>query len=447
MADKEDEMKSDDNPEAPEQNGADETQTPATDGYADVVRELGQIYDKMRAMIERANRDGAMPAEKEEEMKSLRSKYDRLIKIRDMNHDLHRRSAVSRQQSYAIERFERAAHGKPVESRLAIMQRAEYRSAFGNYLQNGYKPSFETRTLSEGTDADGGYLPSQDFYNVLNKVLEQEVVLRKISTVMPLGTFKTNIAVEGGIVSASWGTENGAVAIDSQQTFNQRQLTPKRLAVIVKASMELVEDAPSRGPGFSVETIVADQMARAFALKEEEGFSTGSGASGEPKGIFTYTTSQISDGKTAAIASAFTANELIDLIYSLPRQYRTSPGVAIVCNDAVIAAIRKFTNPGSGTSFLSYLWEPSFKLGEPDRIMGIPIYANQYAPAVAANARVLIIGDFSRFIIGTRSGLSVRVLRELYAGNGQVGYMGVERVDCVPTVYNAFRYLRMGASG
>jgi HK97 family phage major capsid protein len=408
------------------------------------VRELGKLYDRMRSMIERANREGDMTKKDEEELAGIRSRYDRLIKIRDANHDLAKRSAASRQLSYSMERAERAAHGKPVEQRLAIMQRAEYRSAFASYLQHGHKPSFETRALSEGSDPDGGYLPSQDFYNVLSKVLEQEVVLRKIATVMPLGTFKTNVAVEGGIVSASWGTEAANVAVDTAQTFEQRQLTPKRLSVIVKASMELVEDAPSRGPGFSVETIVADQMARAFALKEEEGFAVGTGASGQPKGIFKYTgAGEISTGKTAATASAFTANELIDLIYSLPRQYRTTPNVAIVCNDTVIAAIRKFTNPGSGTSFLSYLWEPSFKLGEPDRIMGIPIYSCQYAPDVATGTVPIIIGDFSRFIIGTRTGLSVRVLRELYAGNGQLGYLGMERVDCIPTVYNAFRYLKM----
>lgn len=414
------------------------------DGYADIVRELGQLYDKMKGMIDRANREGDMSDSTKDELKGLRAKYDRLVELRDLNHEIAKRSAASRSQSYAAERAERAAHGKSAESRFAVMQRPEYRNAFAGYLQNGHKPSFETRVLSEGTDADGGFLPSQDFYGVLSKVLIQEVVLRKISTVMPLGTFKTNIAVEGGIVAATWGTEATALDVDSAQTFAQRQLTPKRLSVIVKASMELVEDAPSRGPGFSVESIVADQMARAFALKEEEGFANGTGASGQPKGIFKYTgASEISTGKTTATNSAILANEIIDLVYSLPRQYRTSPGVAMLCNDNVLAVIRKFTNPASGTSFLSYLWEPSFKLGEPDRLMGIPVYSCQYAPDIASASYPIVIGDFSRFVIGVRSGLSVRVLRELYAGNGQIGYQGVARVDCAPTVYNAFRYLKM----
>lgn len=417
--------------------------TSTSDSYADVVRELGQLYDRMKAMIDRANRDGDMSDDTKKELAGLRAKYDRLVELRDLNHEIAKRATESRQRSYTMERAERAAFGKPAESRLAIMQRAEYRDAFSHYLANGYKPSFETRALSEGTDADGGFLPSQDFYNILSKVLIQEVVLRKVSTVMPLGTFKTNIAVEGGLVAAGWGTEAAAVDVDNTQTFAQRQLTPKRLSVIVKASMELVEDAPSRGPGFSVESIVADQMARAFALKEEEGFAVGTGASGQPKGIYKYTgASEIATGKTTATNSAITANEIIDLVYSLPRQYRTSPGVAMLCNDSVLAVIRKFTSPGTNT-FLSYLWEPSFKLGEPDRLMGIPVYSCQYAPDIASATYPIVIGDFSRFVIGVRSGLSVRVLRELYAGNGQIGYQGVSRVDCAPTVYNAFRYLKM----
>lgn len=417
--------------------------TSTSDSYADVVRELGQLYDRMKAMIDRANREGDMSDDTKKELAGLRAKYDRLVELRDLNHEIAKRATESRQRSYTMERAERAAHGKPADSRFAIMQRAEYRDAFSHYLANGYKPSFETRALSEGTDADGGFLPSQDFYNILSKVLIQEVVLRKVSTVMPLGTFKTNIAVEGGIVAATWGTEAAALDVDTAQTFAQRQLTPKRLSVIVKASMELVEDAPSRGPGFSVESIVADQMARAFALKEEEGFAVGTGASGQPKGIYKYTgASEIATGKTTATNSAITANEIIDLVYSLPRQYRTSPGVAMLCNDSVLAVIRKFTSPGTNT-FLSYLWEPSFKLGEPDRLMGIPVYSCQYAPDIASATYPIVIGDFSRFVIGVRSGLSVRVLRELYAGNGQIGYQGVSRVDCAPTVYNAFRYLKM----
>lgn len=421
---------------------ADPMASQATDGYADVVRELGAVYDKMRGIVERANRAGDMPPADEQEMNGLRARYDRLVRIRDLNHDVAKRSAASVQRSYAIERAERQMHGKNTEQRLAIMSRPEYRDAFATYLQNGFRIGYEQRDMVVGTDTDGGFLPSQDFYNKLQKVLEQEVIFRKISTVMPLGTFKTNIAVENAIVRGSWGAEAAAVA-ETSPTFVNRVLEPKRLAVTVKASMELIEDAPSRGPGFSVETIVSDQMARGFALDEEDAFAVGA-ASNKPKGIFTYTAaSQISDGVTAASATAFTANEIIDLIYSLPRQYRTSPGVAIVCNEAALAAIRKLTNPGSGTSFLSYLWEPSFKLGEPDRIMGIPVYPCQFAPAIATGTRPIIIGDFSRFIIGTRTGLSVRVLRELYAGTGQVGYQGVERIDAVPTVFNAFRYLKM----
>lgn len=430
--------------ETEDETKADAMPSASTDTYEKLCREIGEIHDRLKRLVDKVNEAGGeMDDKTRSEIDNLSKRVEEKGKDRDRLARIAMLSAQDNRRSYAMERVERAAHGKPAESRLAIMQRAEYRDAFATFLQNGYKPGYDTRALAEGTDADGGFLPSQDFYNVLSKVLIQEVVLRKVSTVMPLGTFKTNIAVEGGIVAASWGTEASAVAVDTAQTFAQRQLTPKRLSVIVKASMELVEDAPSRGPGFSVESIVADQMGRAFALKEEEGFAVGTGASGQPKGIFKYTgASEISTGKTTATNSAILANEIIDLVYSLPRQYRTSPGVAMLCNDSVLAVIRKFTSPGSNT-FLSYLWEPSFKLGEPDRIMGIPVYSCQYAPDIASASYPIVIGDFSRFVIGVRSGLSVRVLRELYAGDGQIGYQGVSRVDCAPTVYNAFRYLKM----
>ena len=415
--------------------------TEGGDQYRGLVDEMGKLYERMRAMIQKANAAGEMDSEEEEELARMQKKYDQLRALRDKNATLTRMSIEHRDSTPSVLARTTASN--------AIKQGAdseEYRDAFSSYLKNPRNMSdMERRALNEGTPADGGYLPSQDFYNKLVKVLEQQVIFRKVANVMNLGAFKTNIAIESSIATAAWGAEAASITETTPQ-FGQLILQPRRLAAITKASIELIEDAPARGPGFSVESILADQFARAFALAEEEAFCTGTAANNKPVGIFTYTSSGISDGKTASLASAFTANELLDWIYSLPRAYRSSPTVAIVTSDATLGAIRKLASPGSN-SFLSYLWQPSFVLGEPDRLSGIPIYASQYAPAIAANARVAVIGDFSRYHIGVRSGMSVKVLRELYAGNGQIGFQAVERLDAGASVYDAFRYLRMGASG
>ena len=414
------------------------------DQYRALIDEMGKLYERMRAMVDKANRAGEMSEEEEEELARMQKKYDSMRSLKERNENLLRIAGETRSEMPSAPAV--ALNVSRASASQGVTASGEYRDAFNAYVKG---PRFvgenERRALSEGTAADGGYLPSTDFYGTLVKVLEQQVIFRRIANVMSLGAFKTNIALESSIAAATWGAE--ATAIDeTTPQFGELVLQPRRLSAIIKSSIELIEDAPARGAGFSVESIVADQLGRAFALAEEQAFCVGLPGSNQPKGIFTYTAAnQISDGKTTASAAAITANELLDFVYSLPRQYREQRSTCIVTSDAVLALIRKLASPGTNT-FLSYLWQPSFQQGEPDRLAGIAIYASPYAPSIAANARVAVIGDFSRYHIGMRSNMSVKVLRELYAGNGQIGFQGIARLDAGCSIFNAFRYLRMAAS-
>lgn len=417
---------------------------PAAEGdqYRALVDEMGKLYERMRGLIAKANNAGEMSSEEEEELARMQKKYDQLRKLKEQNVNLMRISGESRSVEPRMDRVER---NSARFSTAICPTQGEYRDAFAAYLKGPRAMGeMERRALSEGVDADGGYLPSQDFYGTLMKVLEQQVVFRRVANVMNLGAFKTNIALESSIAAATWGAEAAAIS-ETTPAFGQLVLQPRRLSAIAKASIELVEDAPSRGAGFSVETIVTDQLTRAFAQAEESAFCVGVAASNQPVGIFTYTTSGIADGKTVASTSAITANEILDWIYSLPRQYREQKSTCIVTSDAVLGLIRKLASPGTNT-FLSYLWQPSFVLGEPDRLCGFPIYASPYAPAIAAGARVAVIGDFSRYHIGQRSAMSVKVLRELYAGTGQIGFQAIARLDAGCSNYSAFKYLRMATA-
>ena len=78
-----------------------------------------------------------------------------------------------------------------------------------------------------------------------------------------------------------------------------------------------------------------------------------------------------------------------------------------VLNDSTIKAVRKLKD-GSG----QYLWQPSLTAGTPDTILG-----------------TIAFGDFSYYWIADRQGRSFKRLNELYAANGQVGFLASQRVD------------------
>ena len=93
-------------------------------------------------------------------------------------------------------------------------------------------------------------------------------------------------------------------------------------------------------------------------------------------------------------------------------------------NDATVALLRKLKDSNG-----AYLWQPSVQAGQPDKLLGYDIYTSPYVPTVAAGAYAIAFGDFQNYWIGDRAGRTVQRLNELYATNGQIGYVATERVD------------------
>lgn len=124
----------------------------------------------------------------------------------------------------------------------------------------------------------------------------------------------------------------------------------------------------------------------------------------------------------AASATAVTADELMDLFYSLKSPYRKN--AVWILNDSTIKAIRKLKD-NSG----QYLWQPSLVGGTPDTILGRPVKNSTYMSAIAAGANTIAFGDFSYYWIADCQGRSFKRLNELYAANRQVGFLGSQRVD------------------
>ena len=108
----------------------------------------------------------------------------------------------------------------------------------------------------------------------------------------------------------------------------------------------------------------------------------------------------------------------------------------------IIKAVRKLKD-GSG----QYLWQPSLTAGTPDTILGRPVRTSAYMPAIAASAKTIAFGDFSYYWIADRQGRSFKRLNELYAANGQVGFLASQRVDGKLILSEAIKVLAQKAAG
>ena len=143
--------------------------------------------------------------------------------------------------------------------------------------------------------------------------------------------------------------------------------------------------------------------------------------SGKATGIFAAT-GGAQTGVTAASSTAITADELIDLFYSLKSPYRRK--AVWVMNDSTFKAIRKLKdNQGQ------YLWQPSLTAGTPDTILNRPVYTSGFMPTLATGNKTILFGDLGYYWVADREGRSFKRLNELYAPTGQVGFLTSQRVD------------------
>jgi len=323
--------------------------------------------------------------------------------------------------------------GKPVTSKPeGKIGRAsdEYRTNFWNVMRSKAPMPEMMNALQVGTDSEGGYLVPDEYEHTLVEALEEENIVRKLAHIVKTASGERKIPIVASKGSANWIDEEGPY-VDSDDSFGQVTIGAFKLGTTIKISEELINDSV-----FDLEAYISKEFARRIGNREEEAFFTGDG-NGKPTGILTAVGgAQL--GVTAASATAITADELVDLFYSLNTPYRKN--AVWLMNDSTVKAVRKLKD-GQG----QYLWQSALTSDTPNTLLGRPVYTSAYMPSVAAGEKTVAFGDFSYYWIADRQGRSFKRLNELYAVNGQIGFLGSQRVDGKLILPEAIKVLQQKA--
>lgn len=280
----------------------------------------------------------------------------------------------------------------------------EYKDAMISAMRSNFRNI--SNVLQEGVDADGGYLVPEEYDDRLIEVLEEENIMRSLATrITTSGQHKINIAATKP--AAAWIEEGGALSF-GDATFDQIYLDAYKLHVAIKVTEELLYDN-----AFNLENYIITQFGKALGNAEEDAFLNGDGK-GKPIGIFD---AKGGGNVLGTLTAAIKSDDMLDLVYGLKRPYRKSS--SFIMNDSTLALLRKLKDNNG-----AYIWQPSYKEGEPDRVLGYAVNTSPYAPTNA-----IAFGDYSYYNIGDRGSRSFAELRELFAGNGMVGFVAKERVD------------------
>ena len=267
---------------------------------------------------------------------------------------------------------------------------------------------------SIGTTTAGGHTTFPGFVSNLERALLQFGGMRQVSTILRTATGS----------ALDWPTVNdtgnaGALLAENTQdaeqdvTFGNLTLDAyKYTSKIVRVSVELMQDS-AFNMGATLGSLLGERLGRI----QNTHATTGTGSS-QPNGVITAATL----GKTAASATVFTMDELLDLQASVDPSYRM--GASWMFNDATRNDIRQLKSADS-----VYHWSPGAVAGDPDRLFTAPVVINQDMASSATTTKPVLYGALSKYLMREVLGVTLVRMNERYADYHQVAFVAIMRFD------------------
>lgn len=381
-------------------------------------------FDKIEKQIEREERQAAIEARFEE-----RARKDRENKRPGAGSETEARGQDKGEElEYRSVFYKFLASGADL-GELDAEERA--------VLKAGVQSTKEFRMQTTGTNSAGGYTVPVELAEFIVKTMKDWGPMYNEDIATVISTASGNIinipTVDDTSVTAEKHTEGTALTDDGGKdaTFGQRQLGAYVYDTeFVKFSMELAQDSI-----FNMEALLGALLGERLGRIANRELTIGDGT-GDPNGVVTAS----SLGKAATAAAALTADELIDLQHSVNAAYRRSPKARWMFADLTLAAIRKLKDSEN-----RYIWTMGdIQKGEPGTLLGYRYEINDDVPAIAASAKPVIFGDFSKYFVRKVGSPVIGVLRERFWPD--LGIAGLIRFDGELGDTSAVKHLVMAAS-
>ena len=298
-----------------------------------------------------------------------------------------------------------------------------YMDAFQVLAQKGVNtPGDIMNILEVGTDENGGFTVPTKLNAAILKKLEENNVMRRVGRVISTKSTE-QFTLEDAIGTAAWTAENAA-ATEVTPTFTRKSIEAFKATSLIKISDELLQDSISNMVNY-----IGYAFGKQLGLLEEVAMTTGDGT-GKPTGV--VTSAEL--GYTSAVTGVISFDDIKSFQASLKTGYSNRGTFMMNKSTALLLNLLKDANG-------QYIWQPGVKAGAVDTLLGKRVeYNDQMADTAAGNAAVLY-GDFSEYIIADRSKRSMQRMNELYAVNGQVGFLVKERVDAKLLINEAIKKL------
>lgn len=301
------------------------------------------------------------------------------------------------------------------------MENALYGPAFSS--EEARKMMMDTRAVTSRGSGNGLYVVPEEFSQMLEIYLKAYGGMYEACRMMRTQKggnmpYPTNDDTSS---TGQWVAEPRTSEVTSRAfTFDKKTFASYTWSEVLKIEWEFIQDEDVS----FVASVMAELVGTSFGRALNKSLTDGNG-SGKPTGILDASNGA-STGKTAASATAITKSELIDLMHSVNSAYRNGPKVGFMFSDTTLAALKKLD---FGTTDTTPLWLPSFREGEPDRILGKPYWVNDDFPTIATGRKTVAFGDFNKYVLRMVKDFSLIRLDERFATELATGWVAWARVD------------------
>jgi HK97 family phage major capsid protein len=310
--------------------------------------------------------------------------------------------------------------------------------------QNGRFGQEEFRTLlNSGTPT--AVIPTDFYDRLVAHLIEVSGIMQAGPTVLNTAGGETLQIPKTTTHSTAAITGTGAQIPTADPAFSQATLAAYKYGVMLQVARELLDDTAVDLLGY-----LAMQAGRAVGNAFGSDLILGNGAGAKPAGLIFATSA--SPGVTGPVSTAIptaswnvtgapTYGNLVDLEYSVIAPYRQSRSCYWLARDATVGGLRKITDLQGRP-----VWEPSTVLGSPDLLLGKPLVADPFMPAVGANGFSIAFGDFAQFFVRLVGGVRFERSDDYAFGSDLVTFRCLIRGDGVLVDTNGVKVFKGGAT-
>ena len=276
--------------------------------------------------------------------------------------------------------------------------------------------------MSTTTNSEGGFTVATEYMRGLEEAMKAYGGMLEVSTLIQTGSgadmnFPTADATAevGEIVGQNSGATQGDTTFGNT-ALSVYKYSSKKIAL----PWELVQDS-----FLDIEAYIQGLLAVRLGRITNTHFTTGTGT-GQPRGIVTGAAL----GKTGTTGQTATViyDDLVDLEHSVNRAYRRDRSCGWMLADTSLKVVRKIKDSQGRPIFVPG-YETGVPGGAPDTLMGRAITVNDDVAAMAANAKSILFGAFSKYVIRRVMDMTMfRMTDSAFTLNGQVGFVAFQRI-------------------